>query len=331
MDADYCSLKAETAGFKLSAYSVNTKKSYKSQLYAYIRFCLRFGLVAVPASESTLCDYSSFLARTLKSSSIPCYLNVVRILHVEAGFDNPLEKNWQLSMVKRGIARSKGSPPAQKLPISIPLLKDIHGLLDLSNPADLAFWLACLLAFYGLLRKSTLLPVNAAALVQDKYICRSDVTELSLGSFVLVIRHTKSNQFGQRVLKLPFVACVNSILCPVRQLLSHFGRSLLPQSAPICNFVQGGREVTLTHRLFVDRLKHCIALSGRNSSLFSGHSFRRGGASFCYMMGLSEVQIKIRGDWVSNAYEKYVFVDQCALYNTAKVLSAGAADLAAAL
>ena len=93
----------------------------------------------------------------------------------------------------------------------------------------------------------------------------------------------------------------------------------------------GSREVTLTHKLFVDRLKHCIEASGRNSALYSGHSFRRGGASFCYMMGLSEVQIKVRGDWVSNAYERYVFIDQCALLYMAKVLSTGAADLAAAL
>ena len=108
MEADYLALKAETATFKLSAFSENTKRSYKSQLYSYIRFCLHYGLVAVPASPSTICDYSSFLARSLKSSSIPCYLNVIRILHVDAGYENPLERNWQLTMVKRGISRKLG-------------------------------------------------------------------------------------------------------------------------------------------------------------------------------------------------------------------------------
>ena len=77
MGADLCALKAETASYKLSAFSENTKKSYKSQLYSYIRFCMHFGLVAVPAAQATLCDYTSFLARTLKPSSIPCYLNIV--------------------------------------------------------------------------------------------------------------------------------------------------------------------------------------------------------------------------------------------------------------
>jgi hypothetical protein len=66
VDADYVALKAETATNKLSAYSENTKRSYKSQLYSYIRFCLHYGLVAVPASSSTICEYSSFLARNIK-------------------------------------------------------------------------------------------------------------------------------------------------------------------------------------------------------------------------------------------------------------------------
>ena len=81
MDADYVALKAETCSFKLSAFAENTKKSYKSQLYAYIRFCLHYGKVAVPVSPSTLCEYSAFLARSLKPASIPCYLNVIRILY----------------------------------------------------------------------------------------------------------------------------------------------------------------------------------------------------------------------------------------------------------
>ena len=131
MGDDYGSLKAESSAFKLSAFSDNTKRSYKSQLYCYIRFCLHFGLIAVPAASTTLCTYSSFLARSLSASSIPCYLNVIRILHMEAGYDNPLNKNWQLTLVKRGIARQKGVPPNQKLPISVPLLLDLLRFFNL--------------------------------------------------------------------------------------------------------------------------------------------------------------------------------------------------------
>jgi hypothetical protein len=284
----------------------------------------------VPASPTTICDYTSFLARSLKTSSVPCYLNVIRILHVDAGYENPLEKNWQLSMVKRGILRKQGSLPIQKLPISVPLLVDIYKLLDLSFARDLAFWLACLLAFYGLLRKSTLLP-RSADTSDMNYICRCDVSGLSLTQFFLTIRHSKTNQFGQKELIMPFVGCKNPVLCPVRHLMAHLGRSVLPEQSAVCNFIEGGRVVQYTHKLFVDRLKFCIKSTGRDSSLYSGHSFRRGGSSFCYLMGLSEVQIKIRGDWASNAYEKYIFVDQVSLMRTAGVLSAGAADLASTL
>ncbi|KAI8487173.1 hypothetical protein Bbelb_349710 [Branchiostoma belcheri] len=38
--------------------------------------------------------YAVFLARTLKFSSIVGYLNIIRILHQEAGYENPPQDNW---------------------------------------------------------------------------------------------------------------------------------------------------------------------------------------------------------------------------------------------
>ena len=175
-----------------------------------------------------------------------------------------------------------------------------------------------------------LLPMNGAP-PAGKFISCADVEDLTLGSFQLVVRHSKTTQFGQKSLKLPFVSCPNVLLCPVRQLLGHLGCSPLPSHSTLCSYVQGGKEVVLTHSLFVNQLKLCIQRSGRDSSLYSGHSFRRGGASFCYMMGLSDIQIKIRGDWVSSAYERYVYVDESKLFESARVLAAGASDLALAL
>jgi hypothetical protein len=242
---DYCSLKAESSAFKLSAFSDNTKRSYKSQLYCYIRFCLHFGLIAVPATSTTLCTYSSFLARTLSASSIPCYLNVIRILHIEAGYDNPLAKNWGLTLVKRGIVRVKGVPPNQKLPISVPLLLDLFRFLDVELACDLAFWFACLLAFYGLMRKSTLLPKSAG--VDCKCVCREDIADLDLSGFLLRIKHTKTVQFGQKVLSIPFAACKNVTLCLVRTLIRHLSVSRLVPSMLLCNFVVTGRARAFPH------------------------------------------------------------------------------------
>ena len=51
-------------------------------------------------------------------------------------------------------------------------------------------------------------------------------------------------------------------------------------------------------------------LIGTSSHMYSGHSFRRGGASFALECGLPTEVIKAQGDWTSNAYESYICPSQ---------------------
>jgi hypothetical protein len=116
-------LKREASGFKRKAYALSTQKTYRSQLRRFFQFCLDFKCIPIPASQETLLCYTAYLARSLSASSIPKYLNVVRLLHVEAGLINPLEGNFELNMLKRGIRRVKGTPPVQKAPITFEILR----------------------------------------------------------------------------------------------------------------------------------------------------------------------------------------------------------------
>jgi hypothetical protein len=121
-----------------------------------MRFCIYYDRVQVPADQITLCAYVAFLARSLNPSSLPGYLNVIRIMHVQAGHSNPFKDNWELSMIRRGISRKLGRPPVQKLPITVEILRAIYKLLSFDREGDLSFWSACLICFFGLLRKNTL-------------------------------------------------------------------------------------------------------------------------------------------------------------------------------
>ena len=249
-------------------------KTYKCQTNCYLNFCLDYGLQPAPASQSTLCSYVAFLGNNLSPSSIKGYLNAVRLLHLEGGFANPMIENWELNMIQRGILRQKGAPPKQKLPITVPILLDIYNTLS-NSPADRAFWAACLIAYYGFLRKSTLLP-SSPELIAGKYIARCDVLNLNLSSFLLRIRFSKTNQFGQRVLTLPYVMCGDFRLCPVRALLTHFGASKLSELRPLFNFVEQGLEKFFSHAFFMSQLRVSLRRSGNNAVDISCHSFRWG-------------------------------------------------------
>jgi hypothetical protein len=315
----------EAATLKGAAFARNTVRTYKSQTNSYLRFCVNYGLQPVPATQQTLCTYMAFLSRSLTPSSVKGYMNAVRLLHIESGFVNPLVDNWEITMIQRGMSRLMGSPPKQKLPITIAILIDIRRVLS-DSPADVAFWAACVIAFFGFLRKSTLLP-SSGELTLNKFIARSDITELSLQSFVLLIRFSKTIQFGQRVLSIPYVACANVKLCPVRAVLKHFGLSMIPTSRPLFNYLVDGREVTFTNAFFMKRLRDALRATGHPASDISCHSFRHGGASLAYMVGMSAVDIKQRGDWRSNAFERYLTISQQTSMNSAVLLSNGASSL----
>jgi hypothetical protein len=57
------------------------------------------------------------------------------------------------------------------------------------------------------MRKSTLLPKSNVIL--DHCLLRGDVINLCADSFVLQVRHSKTNKFGQRVMQVPFFCCEN--------------------------------------------------------------------------------------------------------------------------
>jgi hypothetical protein len=224
-------LAREVAKYKGVSYAKSTQAAYKTHLKTYLRFCVFYGCVTVPASQETLCCYVAFLARSLSPSSIANYLNIIWILHLDAGLENPLADNWELQMVRRGVSRLKGVPVKQKLPITLALLRDFFPLLDHFNSSlDKSFWAAALIAFFGFFRKSTILPITTGA---PGGICRHDILCLTRVSFDLVLRHTKTIQFGQRVLTLPFVHCLDQRLCPVRALLSHLTSSPAPSTSHI--------------------------------------------------------------------------------------------------
>jgi hypothetical protein len=231
-----------------------------------------YGLVPVPASQETIVCYVAHLARTLAPVSVGIYLNVVRILHEESGVSNPLRDNYELLMIKRGLRRLKGLPPKQKAPMTIAILLKLHSTIDFSLSVEKAFWATILIGFFGFLRKSSFLPESTHT-PSSKRLDRGDVSDLSLESFNLTCRHSKTIQYGQRVHVIPFASCVDKRICPVFGLMSHLGVSPLGSDAPLFSYVQSGVEHPYTHASFVARLKLGITRCGLDSSRASCHSF----------------------------------------------------------
>jgi hypothetical protein len=259
----------------------------------------------VPVATVTLCRYAAYLARTISNSSIPGYLNIVRLLHLEAGLENPLLQ-WPVKCILKGIKRHHGQPPKRKLPITPDILRLMYNVIDLKKPGMAAFWAASLVAFFGFLRKSTLLPKNVKPKDINECLCQKDVAYKESG-VLLSIRHTKTIQCHERVLQIPLPVILDSPLCPVSALkrLANVSGGYIGDQ-PLFSYKEGSKVHFLTYSSFLTILQAVIKACGLNADQYSGHSFRRGGATYAFSCGVPPMLIKAQGDWKSQAYQAYV-------------------------
>jgi integrase len=268
---------------------------------------MRTDSVAVPVSSVTLCRYVAYLAERLGFASIAQYINIIRLLHLECGYPNPLSSDHALHSVLQGIKRVKGNHVHHKEPITPALLLSVRRQLDLSNVHNSAFWAACLLLFFGLFRKSNVLVSSLKDFNRLKHLSREDLTFHSWGISVIV-RWSKTIQCQERILHVPLIALPGHPLCPVTALINYIRLSVgASLSGPA--FTVPGRGnclIPLSSRTFTTRLRSLLSACGVPPEHFATHSFRRGGATWALQCGLPPDVVRMLGDWRSDAYLKYI-------------------------
>ena len=102
-------------------------------------------------------------------------MNIVRLLHLEFGLQNPLADNFKIKCVLKGIRGDLGDTPTRKLPIDPSLLLKILSKLDLDNIEDCNIWAVALVMFYGMLRRSNALTCEKT-FDPSKHLRRGDIT-----------------------------------------------------------------------------------------------------------------------------------------------------------
>jgi len=286
-------------------FATSTRLTYASQRKLYFHFCALAGISPVPLSQENACRYIAFLSGKLAFNSLKQYLNVVRILHLEAGHVNPFHNCWHIDMLLKGTKRVLGAAIKQKLPITPQILRRMFKLVNFSSPLDVTFWAACLVAFFSFFRKSNLLAKNMESFNPQLHLCRQDASFTQDG-VTLAVRWSKTIQYRQRTLHIPLPRVPDSPLCPSQALLLSLRLCNSPRDGPLFTYTASNGWLPLTAQEFQGKLISYLSLLGINPSEYSGHSFRRGGASFALECGLPTEVIKAQGDWSSNAYESYI-------------------------
>ena len=132
-------LQAEVARYRGETFADNTKRTYTSHRNSFLRFCTELCVPPVPAKEKTIAMYAACLARRLRPATVRQYLNIVRVMHLEAGLSNPLKDSWFISSTLKGIDRLKGTAVNRKSPITPDILLRIKKVLKMSDRDDVFF------------------------------------------------------------------------------------------------------------------------------------------------------------------------------------------------
>lgn len=285
------------------AWADNTVKARKSQWKKYLVFCADRLLVGLPADTLTVARFLTYLARTLKYSTIDNYLSSVIVLHKYHGHDGGFRETFYIKLVLKGLRRILGDTPRQMIALSPEQLQLMSLYVDDRDGYMSACWAAIILCFRSLLRKSNVLPTSKAL---DPHIIRRRDVRFYTWGLVLNVYSTKTIQFRERKLEIPIFTVESSPLCAVTLLKRHWDRFPATPDSPL--FMKPAKDGTgaLMYSNVLDALKRLVKKIGLDSSNTGLHSLRRSGATFLCRIGVPLSDIKCVGDWRSLAVLEYL-------------------------
>ena len=247
--------------------------------------------------------YVQFLSRSLKPPSVRNYLSGVKMLHILHGLPFSHSENALLQLQLRGISRLNPHVPVRAIPVTPDILLAFHRLMDDEDSLHRCVWACSLFLFYLMARLGSILPTSTST-PKTKFLTRKRVN-FSIQGLLVTLLHTKTIQFGKRRLHMPLLR-MDSILCPV-QAYSKAVSGVTGSRGPAFVFFKNTKLQWLTTSKFIRTFRAVLSSGGiPHASSFTGHSFRRGGASWAFQAGVPGELIQICGDWASDAYKIYL-------------------------
>ena len=244
--------------------------------------------------------FCSHLADRLHHSSIKVYLSVIRSLHIDQGFPDPLVNCLQLQRLLQGIKRHQGSSLPQCQPVTADLMRIIQHSLDAHNSEHIMLCAACCLGFFGFLRAGEF-TVNCAfdpsilLTIQDLQVD----AEANPSSLRVHIKSSKTDPFRQGC--FIYLGRGQASLCPISAILTYLHRRG-PSSGPLFIDTHGP---PLTHSSLPSFIQSVLQGAGIPGH-FSGHSLHIGAATTAAQCGIPDHLIKTLDRWSSDAYQLYV-------------------------
>jgi len=301
-------LKKDLRHTTLSAFAHGTSSNLQTQFRAFLLFTTFFDLQPLPASLETVTLYAQFLSRSMVPSAIKNYISGAKMLHILLGYEYTHSNNALLAIVYKGIARNHPYVPRKAVPITDEILVSVAKVVSSKSPHETAVFAVALFSFFLMARLGNVLPQSISNCKQQQYLTHGDINAVN-DHILVTFRHTKTRQMGSSFLHLPLLRMPGSPICPVSAFLLAQQFHTPSVKEPAFMIPKANKFVPLTSGTFVQIFRALLRKANiDNASRYTGHSFRRGGASFAFKAGLPGEYIQLAGDWKSDAYKSYIDV-----------------------
>ena len=233
-------------------------------------------------------------------------LGGVKYAHIALGLPFP-SSSFSLDSTLQGLKRRLARTPFQVLRIDPKVLKLMYSKIDIRKNEDLALWCSFLVAFFCLFRKANVVPKDSSFDV-SKILTRSNIGSDAEKKMVYIYcGFSKTNQFRKKEMFIPIPSNNDPCLDLYRHMYLLKERVPAPDDASAFTY---GRNRFINYKQFTSLLKSTLKKAGLNPNLFSGHSFRRGGASFLFSIGASQLMVQVLGGWSSLVYTRYLYMSE---------------------
>ena len=210
--------------------------------------------------------------------------------------------------VTSGLALQSRSSGFDHIQHVLSSIKFLHQFTGHFYPGD-SFEFKVLLR--GLKRKLSKSPKQALPITPEMLILMYEHVDISKP---MELAHWTSFLFALRLLyRKSSIAPESLKIIDHNKGLSREKAKLLAENpaertCPAFSFYEAGLLKCVTHKSFTAYLKFLLVKIGLNPSQWSGHSFRRGGASLLYRLGIDPLTIQASGDWSSDTFLRYLEV-----------------------
>ena len=237
-------------------------------------------------------------------STVRNYLSGVKTLHILHGFPYPHSEDFLLKLELRGISCLDPHVPLRATPVTPKVLLAFRRHMDFTSSLHLSVWACSLFLFFTMARLGSILPSASSTPIHT--ILAYNRVNFSKEGLIITLLHTKTIQFGRRRLHIPLIR-TNSVMCPVSAYEKVSSFHGVGSDGPAFVYFHNKKSKCLTGSIFTDTFRAVLRSAGfPDASSFTGHSFRRGGATWAFQVGIPGELIQVCGDWASDAYKQYL-------------------------